>query len=197
MELIKYRVNSDLKLDVIENFLSKPIADNTLKELEFLFNEKGLITKKRSSLILGDENIDYITNYKGNITHRPTERYPNCILNIKKKLERFMKNNYNDDIKFNVCIIQRYPTGKIGILPHRDKEMVHGTKICGISLGQPRILEIGQGFQKSYKTIVSHELSNGSLYIMIPPTNDKYTHSIRKDESSEVRISLTFRDYLV
>jgi hypothetical protein len=45
---------------------------------------------------------------------------------------------------FTVCIIQVYHTGKTGIDPHRDKEMVRGTMIAGVSLGAERRLHMSR-----------------------------------------------------
>lgn len=39
-----------------------------------------------------------------------------------------------------VLVIQRYHDGYAGILPHRDKEMILGTRISGVSLGATRKL---------------------------------------------------------
>ncbi len=43
--------------------------------------------------------------------------------------------------------------------------------------------------------ILKKSLENGSLCVIQPPTNDFFTHSIKKDESKNVRLSLTFRNY--
>jgi alkylated DNA repair dioxygenase AlkB len=99
-------------------------------------------------------------------------------------------------IDLNVCIIQKYANNSIGIKRHRDKEMTPGTSICGVSLGQKRILRI------SPPTFLHTEsfdinLNHGSLYVLKPPTNDYWFHEIppQVQESDGVRYSLTFRNY--
>jgi alkylated DNA repair dioxygenase AlkB len=57
---------------------------------------------------------------------------------IKERVEAITKN------KYSIYVMQRYPYGNIGINPHRDKEMVPGTTICGVSLGQTRVLTMGR-----------------------------------------------------
>ena len=89
-----------------------------------------------------------------------------------------------------------YPTGKIGINPHKDKEMTRGTTICGWSFGSERILNMNPpGYIKTDKILIS--LPPGSMYEFVPPTNDHWLHCIEKSENNEKRISLTFRNYKI
>ena len=92
--------------------------------------------------------------------------------------------------KYNICVIQRYPSGKVGIKKHRDKEMKLGTTISGLSLGATRKLKL-----EYYDKNIEKDLLSGSLYVLNPPTNSYYTHCIEKDSTTEPRISLTFRNY--
>jgi alkylated DNA repair dioxygenase AlkB len=95
--------------------------------------------------------------------------------------------------QYNYVVVQRYPSGKVGINPHRDKEMASGTNICGISLNATRTLTLTppKWIPESSLRI---PLVSGSLYIIKPPTNDHWTHSIEKEpEVTEPRISLTYR----
>lgn len=60
--------------------------------------------------------------------------------------------------------------------------------ICGISIGQTRTLSMYK-----YNNILNQPLKNGSLYLLLPPTNNFYSHAIEKDDSIGLRYSLTFR----
>ena len=92
--------------------------------------------------------------------------------------------------KYNICVVQRYPSGKVGIKPHRDKEMTKGTTICGVSVGETRVLTING------KKNINLSLNPGSMYVFNPPTNTYNTHCIqKKDDTKGPRISLTFRNY--
>lgn len=157
-------------------------------ELESIMHGISGSKYSRKSMIFGDEGSTYTIK----IIDKKVELWLPCLISVREKLEALMINSYQDNTKFNVCVVQRYPSGKIEIKPHRDKEMPYGTKICGISLGQTRMLSIAK-----WKTdpIVSLPLENGSLYIMLPPMNNYYSHAISKDDSKNVRISLTFRNY--
>jgi alkylated DNA repair dioxygenase AlkB len=168
-------------VDLYENFLTK-------KESKFLFeffeNLNWKKDKKRESKTFGDENLEYVIHWFGKTTVRKAIIWPKEILEIKSRLEEFAKE------KFTVLVVQRYPDGKSRINPHRDKEMTRGTTICGISLGATRTLRLEKG--ENYADL---ELKTGSLYMLKPPTNDYWSHAILKDDSKDVRISLTFRNY--
>ena len=96
---------------------------------------------------------------------------------------------------YNYVVVQRYPSGKVGIKAHRDKEMRKGTDISGISLGATRTLTLSPPrYNQRDTTPLQISLTPGSLYILKPPTNDHWTHSIEKEpQVTGVRISLTYR----
>jgi alkylated DNA repair dioxygenase AlkB len=123
---------------------------------------------------------------------------------------------------FSVCIEQKYHTGKTGINHHRDKEMVPGTIIAGVSFGETRTLEMkmcrewqnldvgldGPQWKQEdcsclFYCSTNHKrrtlrvpLPSGSMYIFRAPTNDHWSHSILKDDTLFLpRISMTFRNY--
>ena len=92
-------------------------------------------------------------------------------------------------------MIQQYPNGQSGIQKHRDKEM--SNMICGISVGIEDPPSAGQrrtlSMYQYNKLLLNQPLNNGSLYILLEPTNNFYSHAINKDDSIGVRFSLTFR----
>lgn len=91
--------------------------------------------------------------------------------------------------QYNYCVVQRYPTGNVGIKPHRDREMRPDTNIAGLSFGATRILSM------SYRgETIRIPLPSGSLYVLKPPTNSFWSHCIEVDPTiTDVRLSLTFR----
>ena len=94
---------------------------------------------------------------------------------------------------YNYVVVQRYPSGKVGINPHRDKEMASGTDIAGISLGATRTLTLSPPKWVA-ESPLEISLPPGSLYVLKPPTNDHWSHSIEKEpDVTEPRISLTYR----
>lgn len=149
-----------------------------------------LPTYKRKALLFGNADLQYSVTYRGKTSIRKVTDWNNLsdITEIKDKIKIIT------GMDPTVCILQWYPNGKIGIDAHRDKEMKPGTKIAGVSFesnnDNPRILSFSNG-----KGSIKFPLTSGSLYVMNPPTNDMWTHSIQCSESANSRISLTFRDY--
>jgi hypothetical protein len=146
--------------------------------------------KRRFNRTFGDEGLVYRIKF-GGYSGRPIRR-------VERKAEPWdtipMLGKLRDMIQtvtksvFTYCVVQYYPCGKVGIKPHRDKEMTPGSVIAGLSLGVRRTLRM------SYNEIdIDISLGTGSLYIFYPPTNDFWTHSILTDDKETSRISLTFR----
>lgn len=178
-------VDHGLRLQFEPTFLSAEEADDLFQNLDCMFSSEPKSKYRRANRTFGDSGLVYIVKFRDNEIRRPTLPWREDLLGIKKRIEALTGDVYN------ICVVQRYPTGKIGISPHRDKEMKRGTTIAGVSLGETRTLTMSRGWKK-------HELvlTPGSLYIMHPPTNDTWAHSIEKDESKRVRLSLTFRNYV-
>lgn len=179
-------------LAYIAHFLSDDEAVFVFDELEAMISG-DVLTKSRETLLFGDHGLTYEVNISNSAYVSKPNPWPPVLLILKQKLEIVLQYLYKCDINFNVCVGQRYPSGKVAIAPHRDKEMTKGTRICGISLGQTRTLNMAK-----YNTapLLSLPLENGSLYVFNPPTNDHYSHSIKRDSSKGVRWSLTFRNYV-
>ena len=188
--------DNKLDIDFYDYFMDEEDSEEIFNILEANMKANNkTFPNKRSNLTYGDPGLVYEINfkkmikgeYKDNIVRRPTISWNELpiLIEIKECLEKLTKQVYN------ICVIQRYPNGKIGINPHRDKEMTHGTLICGISLGQERILQMSR-----YEKDIDISLPSGSLYILNPPTNDYWSHSILEDKSEGIRYSLTFRNYI-
>lgn len=188
MQKTEYR-DTNLSIDFYPVFL-----DYNLTVALYNYFEQIHWTRKssRSTLIFanhdpnksGNSGITYSVNYNDITTERETVQFPDLIKFVKDLVEKQTNNIYT------VCIVQRYPNGNVGIGYHRDKEMLPGTTIAGISIGETRRLNVKRGFN-----LYHMDLINGSLYVLNPPTNDYYVHSILKDSTKNVRYSLTFRNY--
>ncbi len=182
----------NLNIDFIYQFLTTENADRLYAALEGSIDWKqtkeGKIYNRRLAKIYGDPNLTYdisLSDQQGSYKSLSRETIPwiEPLIPIRDMLSSYTKETYN------YCVIQRYPDGHSGIKPHRDKELIYGSSICGISLGATRILQMTY-FDKK----IDIELSHGSLYILKPPTNDYWAHSIIKDENChDCRLSLTFR----
>ena len=84
-----------------------------------------------------------------------------------------------------------YPSGNVGIGRHRDREMGGRTIAC-LSFGADRTLTLTP-FKYLHEKERRYALPSGSLYVLLPPTNVHWMHSIEKDNTTIARISLTFR----
>ena len=184
MDRIIYK-HDKLDLDFYPSFLDNEESINLIKYIEEEVIWRNNITPyKRVNQIYADDGIIYTINYKGNKFERKTLAWTEYLYDIKSKVETITNETYT------VCVIQRYPSGKVGINPHRDKEMKFGTTIAGLSLGETRVLRMSRNNE-----YIDISLPSGSLYVLNPPTNNYWCHSIPKDNSNNPRYSLTFRNY--
>jgi len=183
---LKCRYNhNDLDVDYYPHLLTDEHAKLWYDYLEYIMPQNE---NKRTSALFGNKGLIYTVRYR-EIT-RGTEVCEWDSLPGLPELKSLAEKITGQ--KYTVCAIQRYPTGKIGINPHRDKEMVFGTRIAGISIGSVRTIK----FTRDYHEDINIKLLSGSLYVMNPPTNQKWLHSISKDNTIRTpRYSLTFRDY--
>lgn len=177
-------IREKLNVDYHRGFIEKKDLDEWYQKLDQLIPVHGV----RSSTIFGDPSMTYTINYRGEVISRPINPWSNVpgLFELKNRVEQEI------DQKITVCIIQRYKDGNTGIAPHRDKEMTFGTRICGISIGAMRTLSFTKADQKPLLL----NLESGSMYVMNPPTNQSWLHSIVKNpEITKTRFSLTFRTY--
>lgn len=158
-----------------------PDPDSTFETLLSLFPQH---LHRRTKLTYGDDGLVYTINFRGNIARYNVLPWTKTLLQAREHVRRLCPGDYN------TCVVQMYPSGKIGINPHRDKEMVQGTTIAGLSLGATRTFLLTR---KDELHIIP--LPHNSLYILHPPTNDHYLHSIPVEDEEHPRISLTFRTY--
>lgn len=180
----------DLNVDFYPHFLTPELAYGWYTYLESIIPHEN----RRNSLLFGDLGLIYNVTYQGTTTSR--EVYPWTDLPAFSELKELVEKITEQ--KYTVCIIQRYVNGSIGINPHRDKEMVFGTRICGLSLGATRTISFTKTIYGNNVPLnrVDIPLISGSMYVINPPTNQKWLHSIVKEAAvKDSRISLTFRDY--
>lgn len=189
---IKCKYTRDnLDVDFYPHLLTPELAHGWYTYLESIIPHE----KRRSTLLFGDPGLLYNITYRGIATTQPIIPWTDLppIIQLKELVEKITGQ------KYTVCVVQRYSNGYVGINPHRDKEMVLGTRICGLSLGATRTISFTKTIYGNPIPLdqVNIPLISGSMYVMNPPTNQKWLHSIVKEPSiKESRISLTFRDYV-
>lgn len=175
----------DLDVDLYPNVLTPDLTAAWCSYLDQIFP----VEESRTSILFGDPGIVYKVTYQSHTTER--EVFPWDTLPGMPELKSLTSKLTGQE--YTVCAVQCYPNGRIGIAPHRDKEMIAGTRIAGLSIGAVRTIQ----FTRTGYEPVSIKLPSGSLYVMNPPTNQKWLHSIiREARVKEKRYSFTFRDYI-
>lgn len=141
---------------------------------------------KRGYQAYGDTGLEsYSFEMYGRKIERKFEEWPESLLSVKTRLEKAL------NVKFNCAITLLYQSRKVGIKPHRDKELRKGVPIVGLSLGDTRIMRI-----RTRDGDIDLTLSPGSVYVLKGETNRNCTHEILEEEvikENQERISLTFR----
>lgn len=172
------------------NFLSVSDAESLFLYLEQNVEWNNAITPgKRVNQTYGDDGVSYELIFKEKTIRRHAKPWLPILKYIRDKLTDITGSRYN------YCVVQRYPNGRVGISPHKDREMEPNCDIVGISLGSTRTLTLTPPYyNRINKTPVTVILNPGSMYILKPPTNRHWMHSIEKDVSiNSPRISITYR----
>jgi len=146
-------------------------------------NRDGQYSKKRNKLMFGSIDTYEVVYFEQTIVHKVS---PWSDMPILEQVRDLLTKLTGD--KYNVCAIQYYNNGAVGIKPHRDKEMASGTTITSLSLGETRVMR----FENKDKQI-DINLASGTLCCICPPTNDAWLHSIPLDNSRKGRMSVIFR----
>jgi len=182
---------ADLDVEFYPTFLSSEIIDSILAQLLVALPPGD----KRKAILFGSPNVEYTVTYRDYKSTEPgaTTTQSKMVTSwdefpLIRKLAGIVSTFMNE--KITVCIVQCYPSGKVGIGHHRDKEIMPGRPIIGLSLGATRTLE----FKRAGCGILRIPLPAGSLYVMKGQTNNRWSHSIVKEgKIKDVRYSLTFR----
>jgi alkylated DNA repair dioxygenase AlkB len=178
-----------LCLDIYENWLAPHTCDQLSAALGSapLLTAAGRPSQRRRKQIFGVPELPYYRIvYRGKTIDTPIRPWMEIpvLAEIAASLSRETGQTYH------VCVVQYYNNGGVGILPHRDKEMAPGTIIASISLGATREMR----FERHGCAPVSVPLTQGTLCLIQPPTNDHWLHSIPKDATTGWRMSLVFRN---
>lgn len=179
-----------LNLELHTSFLSEEEADELYENImKTIFANTRTTPGKRANATYGDEGVSYTVTFRGKSVVRVAKKWTPLLYKYKQRLEKLT------GTVSNYCVVQLYPTGSAHITPHRDKEMKPGTNIAGISVGSTRVLKMFPPYGNVEYTIPFEvDLPNGSLYVLKPPTNDNWRHSITKDPTiTKGRISITYR----
>lgn len=94
------------------------------------------------------------------------------------------------------CLLNHYETGRSSMGFHSDAthNLAHGTGVAIVSLGAERNLTFRS--KADPDKLVHFPLPHGSLFYMTQLTQEYWTHAVKKTETDDARISLTFRHIL-
>jgi hypothetical protein len=114
-------------------------------------------------------------------------------LQLKRAVEENLQPLINQTM--NHCVTNYYRNGNDFIAHHGDKDLDLNRDgvIVSLSLGDERVLELRRRAQP--QDVARIRLPHCSMLVLGPNTNREWTHSILpKDESHDIRLSLTMRD---
>jgi len=180
---------TSLEVEIYDSVLTEELHDQLTKWLKGITFSSKI---KRTTKIYGDSGLIYEMSYKNYQTgeqvfsKRPAIVWPTILNKVKELLQELI------GVEFNFAAIMCYPNGNAFISPHKDKEVKDDALIVGLSIGETRTLK----FQRYNYDSVEIPLHDNSLYVIKPPTNDIWSHSIPKCDVKGVRYSLTFRNIL-
>ncbi|KAL7439952.1 hypothetical protein ACHAXM_012137 [Skeletonema potamos] len=214
--------DTELILDVVQNEKrSESIVQKLMNELKW----EGMVGSKNEMLprlqnlqadlpVVGEDPAGclvpvyrYPGNYSG--TEWPTHPWSPTTHAIKECVEKALQPLY--DQKMNHCVSNLYRDGADRIDHHSDKDLDLNRNgvIVSVSLGCTRVMELRD--RKSPGDVARIELPEGSMFVLGPYTNERFTHAVLPEyevdflEQNDMkepkcrtedggRISLTLRD---
>jgi alkylated DNA repair dioxygenase AlkB len=187
----------NLNVELVNDFLPPLLASSLLKELQtYCLNaDINPLLKRRQNATFGEDGMSYTVNFHGHGKEgevKQVTRHAKPWATIPSLLATKNLIKVHTGQEYNYCIVQYYANGKIGMKPHRDKEINPSTIIAGLSLGQER--RLGMVSCSPNSEDVGIPLAHNSLYLLRPPTNSQWLHSIIVDNKAfDPRWSVTFR----
>jgi len=179
---------------LFENWLSSEKEDlfrSLAKEVDWKQDEVIMfgkrITMRRLTAWYGDEPFDYTYSQ----VSRQALPWTKTLAEIKSEAEKVSGET------FNSCLLNFYHDGEDYMGWHSDDEpeLNPNASIASVSLGAERKFAFKH---KRSKETVSTFLTNGSVLLMKPPTQEHWLHTLRKSKKvGEPRINLTFRRILI
>ena len=181
----------DIGVDVRECFATEAEAENIKEVLVRLYNYRASVLKRapKAEFYRGEHLISYFWGqHRSNDSH--ALRFPGWMEALAARIDR----------SINHAIVIKYHDGVVTHAPwHSDKSedtgrksgcMKRGTSFYVVSVGDPRVFEIGDGDKTFWKQALPHR----SLVEITSAVNAAYKHRVPQDTAWKgVRWSLIFR----
>ena len=189
--------DSELILNIVDD-PKKELVEAVKGELNFdgFLGASGEVLPRLQNM-QGDVEDDVIPAYRypGNYTGAEWKTFPWAPKSkmIKEAVENALQPLWVQ--RMNHCVTNYYRNGEDFIAHHSDKDLDLNREgvIVSVSLGEERIMELRRRAEP--KDTIQVLLPHGSMLVLGPKTNEKWTHSIlKKEDSTGERISLTMRE---
>ncbi len=198
----------------MENILEDSFFINNIEELEDINFEQIKQEIDWQSMYSQGSPVPRLISIQGNIIDglkplygHPIDKQPELVQvtpTIEKISKIFSAKLHQD---FNHVLIQYYRSGNDNIGEHSDKtlDIKHNSNIINYSIGASRTMKFKHKDVSNSTLNKSLKLTNNSVFILGPITNQKYLHSIKQDKrdnkiksqdeliNNGERISFTFR----
>lgn len=198
--MIRHQVDSSI-FYYIPDFISEKESDKLLEQIkliELIPSYKYSNGVSRYQKWIHFEGKYFCSDWKVKYPQWESGNVEDFMLKLKDKIQTFIE-NINDIVKpqINSCLINRYDNGNNFIAPHRDSYLAFGDTptIIGLSFGETREIEFIHNINS--KKDFSFNLENGSIFIMAGNSQNDFKHTIKKDDTSKERYSLTFREHIL
>jgi alkylated DNA repair dioxygenase AlkB len=169
---------------------------NTRKFKKGINNDKSVI--KRSQIWYQKQQKPFNKDWEKYDRWCSEKEYDIFLIYFEYIIELFLKKHNINDIKLNInsCLINKYKDGSEFIKFHQDSTKAFGNNhfIILYSIGEERIMRFKNITNNN--DIFDIKLKSNSLLIIYSEINSKYQHSILKDDTKNVRYSLTFREFI-
>lgn len=103
-------------------------------------------------------------------------------------------------VSFNFCLLNNYPDGKHGLLPHVDSELYASNKsVATLSTGATRTMQLVPILKTTEddRETMNFEVAHGDLFLMQGDIQCFWKHGIKPETWSKERNSFTFRSTLL
>jgi len=217
--LIKETNNETSQFYYLPNFLNRNEVANILGWLESIddFSENSSFNNNKVARYqkwFQEEGVYFCPKWENNYKRWEAFLYDKALEKIQKNVLDKLGSYNLDKIGINIpyinsCLVNKYPTGKHYIKPHRDTELSFGKEpvIIGISIGSPRELKFNRLLYNGTNKFLSkkdkqnkhlnfsYKLESGSVFIMSGSSQKYWSHEVPPCIDAGCRYSLTFRHH--
>ena len=179
------------------------LLDNFMTMHDFIGSDHVTRTQKWYDI----ERRYFCDAWKNRYARWRSFEYPAALMDLQAQMQEFITNNLGTKMHLpiiNSCLINKYTNGDDFIAPHRDTPASFGDAptIVNVSFGATRKIvfkRIHQDLKPDKHNADKNfeiTLKSGSIMIMGGETQKYFSHEIPKDDTTQCRISCTFREKL-